>query len=201
MSHDYSIPENWDRIYILDDSGNPVRVFDFGVKVDWEVSVGKQYALRDELPEYGVVVRTYFSCWASMHDDKPPTLIEMTPDLQATLDSAKVGKVKAIGPVICTQSGGGFTYSGAQTAWKRACQRARQRYEKACTDSGSTPDPHHLVGMHFHDLRAKALTDLRRQSGAAAAQALAGHTTAKMTAHYTKPRDIERVAPVRKTLC
>ncbi|WP_349609182.1 hypothetical protein [Cupriavidus sp. DF5525] len=70
---DYSIPENWDRIYILDDSGNPVRVFDFGVKVDWEVSVGKQYALRDELPEYGVVVRTYFSCWASMHDDKPPT--------------------------------------------------------------------------------------------------------------------------------
>lgn len=51
-------------------------------------------------------------------------LIEMTPDLQATLDAAKAGKVKAIDPVICTQSGGRFTYSGAQTAWKRACQRA-----------------------------------------------------------------------------
>lgn len=125
-------------------------------------------------------------------------LIEMTPDLQATLDSAKAGKVKAIGPVICTQAGGRFTYSGAQTAWKRACQRARQRYENRCAAAGETPDPRFLVGMHFHDLRAKALTDKRRQEGAAAAQALAGHTTAEMTAHYTKAREIERVRPVAK---
>jgi integrase len=123
-------------------------------------------------------------------------LVEMTPDLQATLDSAKAGKVKAIGPVICTQAGGRFTYSGAQTAWKRACHRARQRYEKRCAESGETPDPRHLVGMHFHDLRAKALTDKRRQEGAAAAQALAGHTTAEMTAHYTKAREVEHVKPV-----
>jgi integrase len=50
--------------------------------------------------------------------------------------------------------------------------------------------------MHFHDLRAKALTDKRRLEGAEAAQALAGHTTAKMTAHYTKSREVERVKPV-----
>lgn len=123
-------------------------------------------------------------------------LVEMTPDLQATLDGAKAGKVKAIGPVICTQAGGRFTYSGAQTAWKRACQRARQRYEKRCAEIGETPDPRYLVGMHFHDLRAKALTDKRRQEGAAAAQALAGHTTAEMTAHYTKAREVEHVKPV-----
>ncbi|EET04013.1 site-specific recombinase, phage integrase family [Burkholderia pseudomallei 1710a] len=36
--------------------------------------------------------------------------------------------------------------------------------------------------MHFHDLRAKALTDPKRQQGAAAAQSLAGHTTESMTA-------------------
>ncbi|RWA51735.1 integrase [Cupriavidus sp. UYMSc13B] len=123
-------------------------------------------------------------------------LVEMTPDLQATLDMAKEGKVKAIGPVICTQSGGRFTYSGAQTAWKRAGLRARQRYEKECAETGSAPDARHLVGLHFHDLRAKALTDKRRQEGAAAAQALAGHTTAEMTAHYTKARQVERVRPV-----
>jgi len=123
-------------------------------------------------------------------------LVEMTPDLKATLEGAKAGKVKAIGPVICTQAGGRFTYSGAQTAWKRACQRARQRYEKRCAESGEAPDPRHLVGMHFHDLRAKALTDKRRQEGAAAAQALAGHTTAEMTAHYTKAREVEHVKPV-----
>jgi integrase len=125
-------------------------------------------------------------------------LVEMTPELHSTLDMAKAGKVKAIGPVICTQAGGRFTYSGAQTAWKRACERARTRYESACLSSGQTPEPRRLLGMHFHDLRAKALTDLRRQAGAAAAQALAGHTTAEMTAHYTKSREVERVLPVRK---
>ncbi|CAG9172537.1 tyrosine-type recombinase/integrase [Cupriavidus respiraculi] len=125
-------------------------------------------------------------------------LVETTPDLQATLDGAKAGKVKAIGPVICTQTGGRFTYSGAQTAWKRACLRARQQYEKDCKKEGKEPSDRHLVGMHFHDLRAKALTDKRRQEGAAAAQALAGHTTAEMTAHYTKAREIERVRPVSK---
>lgn len=125
-------------------------------------------------------------------------LVEMTPDLQTILDSAKAGKVKAIGPVICTQSGGRFTYSGAQTAWKRACRRARHWYENACGVNNQTPEASFLVGMHFHDLRAKALTDKRRQEGAAAAQALAGHTTAEMTAHYTKAREIERVSPVRR---
>lgn len=123
-------------------------------------------------------------------------LIMMTPELKATLEGAKAGKVKAIGPVICTQSGGRFTYSCAQTAWKRACQRARARYEKRCGEAKVDPDPRHLVGMHFHDLRAKALTDMRRMEGADAAQALAGHTTAEMTAHYTKAREIEHVKPV-----
>ncbi|MDP9672791.1 UNVERIFIED_ORG: integrase [Burkholderia cepacia] len=53
--------------------------------------------------------------------------------------------------------------------------------------------------MHFHDLRAKALTDLKRQRGAAVAQSLAGHTTEGMTAHYTKSREVERVQPVPLT--
>ncbi len=123
-------------------------------------------------------------------------LIVMTPELKATLEGAKAGKVKAIGPVICTQAGGRFTYSGAQTAWKRACQRARQRYEERCKKGNVEADPRHLVGMHFHDLRAKALTDIRRMDGADAAQALAGHTTAEMTAHYTKAREVEHVKPV-----
>ncbi|KGE07939.1 integrase [Burkholderia gladioli] len=44
-----------------------------------------------------------------------------------------------------------------------------------------------------------ALTDLKRQRGAAAAQSLAGHTTESMTAHYTKSREVERVQPVPLT--
>lgn len=125
-------------------------------------------------------------------------LVEMTPDLRATLDAAKAGKVKAIGPVICTQAGGRFTYSGAQTAWKRACRRARENYETQCKKSQPPvpPDSRFLRDMHFHDLRAKALTDQKRLRGAAAAQALGGHTTEGMTAHYTKAREVERVLPV-----
>ncbi len=123
-------------------------------------------------------------------------LIEMTPDLRATIDSAKGGKIKAIGPVICTQTGNRFAYSGAQSAWKRACQRAREKYEEACNETGMEPDAQFLRDLHFHDLRAKALTDMKRLEGADAAQALGGHTTAEMTAHYTKSRAVERVSPV-----
>jgi len=123
-------------------------------------------------------------------------LIEMTPDLRATLEDAKRGKVKAIGPVICTSSGGRYTYIGAQSAWRRAIERARLAYDKGCQEAGNPADPQYLRGIHFHDLRAKALTDKRRLEGADAAQALAGHTTAQMTAHYTKSREVERVSPV-----
>ncbi|MCA8482075.1 tyrosine-type recombinase/integrase [Burkholderia multivorans] len=126
-------------------------------------------------------------------------LIEMTPDLRETLDRARGGKVTAIGPVICTHTGGRFTYIGAYSAWKRACERARSTYEKECAKKGIEPNPLYLTGMHFHDLRAKALTDLKRQRGAAAAQSLAGHTTESMTAHYTKAREVERVQPVPLT--
>ena len=117
-------------------------------------------------------------------------LIEMTSDLRATLDAAKTGKVKAIGPVICTHAGGRYTYIGAQSGWRRAVERARRWYEEECAKAKPplTPDPRFLHGMHFHDLRAKALTNKRRLEGAEAAQALAGHTTAQILAGPPKPR-------------
>jgi integrase len=138
----------------------------------------------------------YFHPSKTVNSSGVRLLIQMTPDLRATLDAAKAGKVKAIGPVICTQDGARYTYSGAQTAWKRACKRARIWYEAKAAEANSPTDPRYLVGMHFHDLRAKALTDKGRLEGADAAQALAGHTTAEMTAHYTKSREVERVTPV-----
>lgn len=123
-------------------------------------------------------------------------LISMTPDLRVTLDAAKGAKVVAIGPVISISGGSRMTYDSANKIWTRACERARRRYEKQCSESGMKPDPRWLMDMHFHDLRAKALTDKQRAEGAAAAQALAGHTTAAMTAHYTKAREVETVTPL-----
>ncbi|WP_323120028.1 tyrosine-type recombinase/integrase [Burkholderia alba] len=140
----------------------------------------------------------YFRPSKTVNSSGIKLLIEMNPELKATLDAAKSGKVKAIGPVICTRTGGRYSYFGAQTAWKRTVARARKWYEQDCARATPpvAPDPAFLAGMHFHDLRAKALTDKRRIDGADAAQALAGHTTAEMTAHYTKAREVERVSPV-----
>jgi len=123
-------------------------------------------------------------------------LIAMNPDLRDTLDAAKGGKVVSIGPVISLAGGSRMTYKSANKIWTRTCERARRKYEKECEKAGTKPDARWLTDMHFHDLRAKALTDKQRVEGAAAAQALAGHTTAAMTAHYTKSREVETVTPL-----
>ncbi|MDR6497600.1 hypothetical protein J2785_000742 [Burkholderia ambifaria] len=60
-------------------------------------------------------------------------------------------------------AGGRFTYIGAYSGWKRACERARSAYEKDGKKEGISPPPKYLIGMHFRDLRVKALTDLKRQ--------------------------------------
>lgn len=123
-------------------------------------------------------------------------LIAMNPDLRETLDAAKGGKVVSIGPVISLAGGSRMTYKSANKIWTRTCERARRKYEKECAKVGTQPDSRWLMDMHFHDLRAKALTDKTRSEGASAAQALAGHTTAAMTAHYTKSREVETVTPL-----
>lgn len=155
--------------------------------------IGDLLALNwQDISEEGI----YFHPSKTVNSSAVRLLVEMTPDLKATIDAARGGKVMGLGPVICTHAGGRFTYIGAYSAWKRASERARAAYEKDCARRGITVDPMFLVGIHFHDLRAKALTDQKRLRGADAAQALAGHTTAQMTAHYTKSREVERVSPV-----
>lgn len=103
-------------------------------------------------------------------------LIERTADLTAVLERAKAGKVKGM-TVIHAMDGSQYTYSGAQSAWRRACEAAG------------------IEDAHFHDLRAKALTDAKRQG--LDAQGLGGHTTEAMTAHYVKARNVQRVTPLQ----
>ena len=52
-----------------------------------------------------------------------------------------------------------------------------------------------VENFHFHDIRAKSLTDLDRQGGNA--QSLAGHENPEMTRHYIKRRTVEKVAPLK----
>lgn len=69
---DYDIPEDWDRVYILDGDALPVRVYNAAIKSAWVCKAGKQYTLAELMPEYGVTVKTYFSGWASCKNDAPP---------------------------------------------------------------------------------------------------------------------------------
>ena len=107
-------------------------------------------------------------------------VVAMTPALKAVLDRAgKLHPRVASMWVFSTRTGSPYTYDGVSSMFKRAVVQA------------GVPD------FHFHDLRAKALTDAKRAGQNA--QALAGHSTEAMTAHYVKRREVEVVQPLRKT--
>lgn len=70
---------------------------------------------------------------------------------------------------------------GGRVLHYRAVQR---QWEDACKSAG-------VEDAHLHDLRAKSLTDAKRQGYNA--QALGGHTSAAMTARYIRLRETPMV--------
>jgi integrase len=71
--------------------------------------------------------------------------VPRTPEINAVLERARsIGKVKSPYFVIHNLKGKPYTKSGIETAWDRACERAK------------------VKDAHFHDLRAKAQTDAKR---------------------------------------
>jgi integrase len=106
-------------------------------------------------------------------------VIEWTPKLRALVDRIKALKKRNIRFVFTTQDGQPYTYSGASSAWKRAVQRAK------------------VKDVHFHDLRAKALTDKDRAEGMDAARTMGGHSTQDQTADYVRHRTAKKTAATR----
>lgn len=104
--------------------------------------------------------------------------IGWTASLRHVIERAKVGPVQGMF-VIHGPRGQQWRYPGVKSAWRRACERAG------------------IKDAHFHDIRAKALTDVRRRLGEDAAQALGGHTTAEMTARYVKAREVQQANATR----
>lgn len=101
--------------------------------------------------------------------------ISMTPRLQALVDRLRAlrqglatSKRRLVMTVIATQEGKPYTYSGAATAWKRALARAG------------------VADVHFHDIRAKALTDVDELRGRGQARRMGGHSTETQTADYVR---------------
>jgi integrase len=95
-------------------------------------------------------------------------LIGWTPKLQDVVRRLRGFKKRHIKYIFVTQDGQPYTYYGASTAWKRAVKRAGIR------------------GVHFHDLRAKALTDVDQARGIGQAQRMGGHSTQSQTADYVR---------------
>lgn len=117
-------------------------------------------------------------------------LIEWTPRLAAVVErlramrAARMLKTRAEQRVVCsavftTQSGTPFTYTALASAWKRACRRAQ------------------VTDAHFHDLRAKALTDKERSEGMQAARTMGAHSTEQQTADYVRARSGRRTKATR----
>ncbi len=108
-------------------------------------------------------------------------LIEWTPRLRDVERRLKALRVKRAGfapQLFTTQDGKAYTYWGASTAWRRACERAG-------------------IKCHFHDIRARALTDKDRAEGIGQAQRMAGHSTQTQTRAYVRHKTAIAVKATR----
>jgi integrase len=105
-------------------------------------------------------------------------IFNWSPALQAVVARAKELRRRHDSMYLfCTRTGAPHSTSGFNSMWRRV---------KAKAD---------LPDLHFHDLRAKAVTDAKRAHGRDFAQALAGHSSGDMTDAYV--RDNPNVEPLR----
>ncbi len=110
-------------------------------------------------------------------------VFDMDPELRALLRKIRNLRRRVSSmSLFCTRTGQPYSVSGFDSIWRRLVQR-----------SG-------LKDVHFHDIRAKALTDAKRDGGLDYAQALAGHESRNTTEGYVKARDVERVRPLNRKL-
>ena len=107
-------------------------------------------------------------------------LYQTSPGLAEVLARARKLR-RRVGTLLlfATRDGQPYTESGWETAWRRLRERA------------GLPD------VHFHDLRAKSLTDAQRLGGLDYAQALGGHERRDTTEGYVRARETVPVRPLR----
>lgn len=117
-------------------------------------------------------------------------LIQWTPKLEQLIARLKAlrGARRAFGTYVFTKQaakrgmavpGQRYTYSGAHSAWVRACERAG------------------VETLTFNDLRAKALTDDEDQHGMQAARRKGGHSTEAQTADYVRHKKPQKAKATR----
>lgn len=104
-------------------------------------------------------------------------MVMMTPELQQVITRAGRLNIKIKSMFLFAgRTGQKYTYDGVSSMFKRAVKKAK------------------VDDFHFHDIRAKAITDATNDGRNA--QRLAGHTTEAMTSKYIKRRQVESVEPL-----
>lgn len=106
-------------------------------------------------------------------------LIEWTPVLRSLAARIKAFPKAHLKNVFATQDGQPYSYEAMKSAWRRALSRAG------------------VKDAHIHDLRAKALTDVDRKHGVAAAQRMGAHSTQAQTAEYVRHKTAIRISATR----
>ncbi|MEX3859677.1 tyrosine-type recombinase/integrase [Paraburkholderia sp. BR10923] len=105
--------------------------------------------------------------------------VRITPQLHEVLLAAKALKTQPSDYVVRKKDGGKYTYEGARAAFKRAVMKAERAYIINCIAEQKLPKPGMFVGLHFHDLRRRALTNADLQN--LDAQALGNHSSPATT--------------------
>ncbi len=104
-------------------------------------------------------------------------IVRMTPDLRAAIERAKKCRRSTVRgfTLFHTRGGRPYAYSTVRDMLRRATAKAG------------------VDDFHLHDLRAKSLTEAKRQG--LDPQKLAGHEDAKMTDRYIRLREIDVADP------
>ncbi|NGZ26619.1 MAG: tyrosine-type recombinase/integrase, partial [Magnetococcales bacterium] len=113
---------------------------------------------------------------------KKKLLIKWTPELKVIVDRIRKqdNNINSI-YLFFGRGGKPYTYYGFSSMFRRSVLKAG------------------VKDFHFHDIRAKALTDNERM-GNQNTQLLAGHSTRQMTDHYVKQRFVEEVTPLHRII-
>lgn len=106
-------------------------------------------------------------------------LIEWTPRLRELVEQIKTLGRRNITWVITSQEAQRYDYEAFKSAWARAVAR-----------SG-------VKDIHFHDLRAKALTDKEASHGMQHARRMGAHSTEGQTAGYVRHRRAQKTEATR----
>ena len=124
----------------------------------------------------------YFVPQKTKNSSKKKLLIKWTTELKEVVKRIRSqnNKVNSI-YLFYGRGGKQYGYFGISSMFRRSVKKAD------------------VKDFHFHDIRAKALTDNERL-GNQNTQLLAGHATRQMTDHYVKQRYVEEVTPLNRII-